>query len=80
MLPNDPLILDFEAASRKLEATLEGWFYANDIHPVVMFSACMSLAMRASMKAGMNRTEVQDAIEKWWLLRTSAHYRLAGGR
>ena len=76
MLPDDPLILDFEKEARKLEATLEGWCYANDVHPVVMFSALMSLAMRAAMKAGMTRTETQDAIEKWWTIRESRGYRL----
>ncbi len=77
MLPDDPLILDFEKEARKLEATLEGWCYANSVHPVVMFSAMMSLAMRAAMKAGMTRTETQDAIEKWWTIRESTGYRLS---
>ena len=74
MLPDDPLILDFEKEARKLEATLEGWCYANNVNPVVMFSAFMSLAMRAAMKAGMTRTETQDAIEMWWTIREGLNY------
>lgn len=78
MLPDDPLILDFEKEARKFEAMLEGYCYANDVHPVVMFSALMSLAMRSAMKAGMTRTETQDAIEKWWTIREARGYRLQG--
>lgn len=76
MLPEDPLILDFEKEARKLEANLEAYCYQNDIHPVVMFSAFMSLSMRAAMKAGMKKTEVHDSVDKWWVLREGANYRL----
>jgi hypothetical protein len=76
LLPDDPLVMDFEKEARKFEATLEGYCYANDIHPIIMFSAFMSLAMRAAMKAGMSRTETQDAIDKWWTIRESKGYRL----